>query len=216
MNKIFVYGTLMSEFPNNVLISRYQDSVQITRQLLISGYAMHSLGGFPMIIGQGQGFDVPWSTRIYGELWEVNDECLKDLDDLEGHPNWYSRISVKVGSAQAFLYLGNSEYLNKNSCGIVPSGSWRSQIVNRDKLITDWRRPFPKTNANLYEAEMAKIEKARKEIRAEPAPQRLNIPAGAAIPRRGFNEIYNGVIEENGDVRIVQDDIPERRAFERR
>ncbi|GFR84507.1 gamma-glutamylaminecyclotransferase [Elysia marginata] len=36
------------------------------------------------------------SQHVEGELYEVDDEKLASLDDLEGHPHFYQRLVTKV------------------------------------------------------------------------------------------------------------------------
>jgi gamma-glutamylcyclotransferase (GGCT)/AIG2-like uncharacterized protein YtfP len=35
-------------------------------------------------------------SSVQGVLWEITDNCLKSLDNLEGYPFYYDRKSVKV------------------------------------------------------------------------------------------------------------------------
>lgn len=42
------------------------------------------------------------AVRVYGEVWEVNEFTLNQLDQFEGHPYWYQRAetSVKLNSGE--------------------------------------------------------------------------------------------------------------------
>jgi len=84
MNKIFVYGTLMSGHGNNF----YLAGKTFTKALLY-GYRRiwPKYAHFPVI-------EMSKCHNVEGELYEVNDATLKRLDKLEGIPNFYRRIKV--------------------------------------------------------------------------------------------------------------------------
>ena len=51
---------------------------------------------------------------VDGVLWEITDECLKNLDALEGYPTYYNRITVPVHVGNkivsALVYVMNVGY----------------------------------------------------------------------------------------------------------
>lgn len=65
-------------------------------------------------------------SQISGELYEVDDQTLYKLDQLEGHPNWYQREQVEIcldnyfsqsSAVTAWIYFNED-----NSGTLVPSG----------------------------------------------------------------------------------------------
>jgi len=86
MNKLFVYGTLKKNESNHRLlkdekylgICKTQDKYNLVfdRLPFLSEY--------------------PQTEQIEGELYEVNDVKLKELDIFEGHPFLYERKIIKV------------------------------------------------------------------------------------------------------------------------
>jgi gamma-glutamylcyclotransferase (GGCT)/AIG2-like uncharacterized protein YtfP len=90
METIFVYGTLKQGYGNHI---HYLNKPPLTQGIL-KGY--HLLGrpggGFPCI-GPGDGY-------VEGEVYEVDEEELKAIDRLEGHPTWYLRTNVQVTSKE--------------------------------------------------------------------------------------------------------------------
>lgn len=102
---VFVYGTLKKGNHNHHLIAKanYCGKAHTTK----SEYQMYHLGGFP---GVTKGDRV-----IYGEVYMVNEDVMKSLDRLEGHPSFYERILVPVGiygdkkgeetSTKAWIYI---------------------------------------------------------------------------------------------------------------
>lgn len=87
--RLFVYGTLKQNF-------YFHDSYlgQGKGRFLSAG---HTGPGFtlyidamPHMVTDGGG------TGVKGEIYEVNDEVLKTIDDLEGHPLHYRRELIEV------------------------------------------------------------------------------------------------------------------------
>ena len=111
--KVFVYGTLKKGFGNHILLegSKFLGYAK-TNPL----FTMVSLGGFPAVIIDGE-------TSIQGEVYEVNEEALRSLDRLEGHPNWYKRIEVVTDLCKAWMYCMHPGYV-KPVNPIIESGIW--------------------------------------------------------------------------------------------
>lgn len=91
----FVYGTLMRSGSNHQHFFG-KSNVQRVLPAHLYGYKMYSLGGFPGCVSFGRHVDsVP---AVKGELILVGSDTYKqtvrDLDQLEGHPNFYRRIAV--------------------------------------------------------------------------------------------------------------------------
>lgn len=83
---VFVYGTLLS--------GEYNHDVLGDSELTFSGYVkipyrMINLGAFPALIKDTK------EHKIYGEIYSVTKDVLKDLDMLEGVPILYKRAYVK-------------------------------------------------------------------------------------------------------------------------
>lgn len=80
--RLFVYGTLKKGFNNHHFL---QDATYI-EEATIKGTLLN-LGWFPGYIPEGEG-------EVHGEVYEINDEILKRIDHLEGHPDFYTRKDV--------------------------------------------------------------------------------------------------------------------------
>lgn len=89
MTRVFVYGTLKRGDANHRYLSG-QSFVGEARTMPL--YRMFDLGGYPGIIEAAEdGYD------IEGELWDVDAECLKRLDRLEGIDDGeYSRQVIEL------------------------------------------------------------------------------------------------------------------------
>lgn len=94
MHIVFVYGTLKRGFPNHELMAGARF---IANALTAERYPMVVQGQFfsPVILPEpGTGH------RIAGELWEVGESQLKDLDHIESThlPTGYIRETISVES----------------------------------------------------------------------------------------------------------------------
>uniref|UniRef100_A0A1A9VJ23 Gamma-glutamylcyclotransferase family protein n=1 Tax=Glossina austeni TaxID=7395 RepID=A0A1A9VJ23_GLOAU len=88
--KIFVYGTLKNGEFNHSLLTNANN-----------GFARYLGEGkmverYPLIIGTR--FNIPFlldkcgrGQNVKGEVYEVDKEMLKKLDELEGYPDYYDR-----------------------------------------------------------------------------------------------------------------------------
>jgi len=117
MTRVFVYGTLRRGFGNHRLLAgaRFLGEARTAR-----AYRMVSLGGCPgMLAG---------TSRVVGEVYEVDDETLLRLDRLEGHPYMYRREPVRLhgfAKVEAYIYQRDSARLPE-----VASGDWAQQGEN--------------------------------------------------------------------------------------
>lgn len=96
MHRVFVYGSLKKGFSNHRVIHGAKFLGDDTT--LEDAWFMFSMGGFPGVVS-GNGY-------ISGEVYEVDDEVLKDLDRLEGNGNFYTREVVELANhEQAWMYI---------------------------------------------------------------------------------------------------------------
>lgn len=101
MHTVFVYGTLKAGYSNHHLL---ETSEKATGTAITTGqYEMYH-AGFPMVKNGNKN-----TGQIVGELYTVDDETLKRLDRLEGHPDFFCRHVVKVMMAdkevEAWMYM---------------------------------------------------------------------------------------------------------------
>ena len=111
MHKVFVYGTLKQGYHNHYLLEgcKFEEAEA-------EGFNLHASAYLP--------YAVPGEGTIKGELYEVDNEVLKRLDRLEGHPRYYRRIKTSVRTAleqiEAWLYICPSAARYP----IIGSGNW--------------------------------------------------------------------------------------------
>ena len=79
---IFVYGTLKRGFSRGSVL-REQRYIGIARTE--AKYGIFGYGGYPALVDDvlAEASGVVASNRIYGELYEVEDSCMQELDKIE-------------------------------------------------------------------------------------------------------------------------------------
>ena len=92
-------------------------------------YTLHSLSAYP-------GLKLNGNTSVVMEVYEVDEDTLKNLNRLEGYypgekSTFYDRIEIDTPWGKAFTYIYVNE-LSKDS--IVESGDW----VAYKKLEKSW------------------------------------------------------------------------------
>ncbi|HZZ18007.1 MAG TPA: gamma-glutamylcyclotransferase family protein [Opitutaceae bacterium] len=104
MNYIFVYGTLKRGYMNNfILAAQEYYGPAVTKP----GFVLYELEGYPGMVEDPSALE-----GIVGEVWSVDDKCLRHLDKLEGlKEGLYRRAAVPLEApfeekkVQAYLYL---------------------------------------------------------------------------------------------------------------
>lgn len=80
---IYVYGTLKKNFGANDLL---QPARLVAEEVPIFGFKMYTNGSFPMVVNSENTKD-----KVFGEVWEIEEDILRRLDRYEGHPNLFTR-----------------------------------------------------------------------------------------------------------------------------
>ena len=114
---VAVYGSLRSGMGNHQYYlsdSEYKGTFSTEPE-----YTLHSLSYYP-------GLKLDGNTSIVMEVYEVDEETLKNLNRLEGYrpgetSTFYDRIEINTPWGRAFTYIYVNE-LSKDS--IVESGDW--------------------------------------------------------------------------------------------
>ncbi|KAK9503628.1 hypothetical protein O3M35_010148 [Rhynocoris fuscipes] len=100
LSKVFVYGTLKKGEPNHY----WFESKNGFSKLIDCGSTVLK---YPLIIGTK--YNIPFllaqpgtGYNVQGEVYEVDDRMLKNLDTLEDHPNFYIRKEddIKLNSGE--------------------------------------------------------------------------------------------------------------------
>lgn len=130
---VFVYGTLRKHQSNHHLLS---GAPCIASQCWTDGKLIDSENGYPYLVPSA-------SSRVYGELYLVDQLQLRALDTLEGYNginqnNYYDRskqdIYTDSESYEAFVYLLPNEKLNPN-LKEIKNGDWSVNQLNQKQSL---------------------------------------------------------------------------------
>ncbi|MBP1909109.1 gamma-glutamylcyclotransferase family protein [Methanolobus bombayensis] len=114
---IFVYGTLKKGDPNHKLL---KGSSFVCSTQTAGNYVMIDLGAFPGVLKPEDISQMPVSA-IMGEVYDISEQTLKELDYYEG--DWYYRekIRLKNGLSALMYFLKKIPPLNYQ---IITEGHW--------------------------------------------------------------------------------------------
>lgn len=111
--KLFIYGTLKTGCCRNPLINSQVYLCEVQTQ---PKYRMYNFGPYPTLVECEDG------VSIKGELWMVDDDCLKQLDLVEGTPELFKREKISLAESfktykdtEAYFYQRSTEGLE--DCG---------------------------------------------------------------------------------------------------
>jgi gamma-glutamylcyclotransferase (GGCT)/AIG2-like uncharacterized protein YtfP len=112
---LFVYGTLKRGGSRHWILKDFS----FLGHALAKGFVLYNLGPYPaMVYGDGV---------VYGEVYEVSEEILRELDWVEGTPFLFRRELIEVvlenhTPLRAHTYLYNRKV---EGASLVPSGEWK-------------------------------------------------------------------------------------------
>lgn len=116
---VFVYGSLKAGYHNHNTLA---NSPLISTGTTEPNYQMISFGSFPALIEGDKAYE--------GEIYEVDNNTLQQLDYLEGYPDFYNRSQVDIelpnGDVQkCWVYvLANPGEYPINNGSYVDRSSW--------------------------------------------------------------------------------------------
>lgn len=126
MNFVFVYGSLRQGHGNHVLLEQDGAKYISTNRVRLPFY-MISLGGFPGLVKDHSGH------YITGEIYQVDDGVMSDLDHLEGFPSFYNREQIEIDGTICWIYhLNNPEHYTNSR---VTSGNWTQFVRGNDPAV---------------------------------------------------------------------------------
>jgi gamma-glutamylcyclotransferase (GGCT)/AIG2-like uncharacterized protein YtfP len=123
---VFVYGTLrqggIRAMPGLFPAAKFVGMAKITGSL-------YDLGAYPGLVLDES------STPVTGEVYEIDDEILRELDEIEASSN-YRREQIEVSSDNQKLpcWVYGPELESYSLTRLIPSGDW----IEYAKTKTDW------------------------------------------------------------------------------
>jgi gamma-glutamylcyclotransferase (GGCT)/AIG2-like uncharacterized protein YtfP len=116
LHLVFVYGSLRKGEHNH---SYLENSLFIGEFSTQPQFAMYDLGTYPGI--------VEGTFSVRGEVYQVDDELLHHLDELEGVPIEYRREIMETPYGQAWIYI-YQDATSADLSQLVSSGDWCDRI----------------------------------------------------------------------------------------
>ncbi len=114
MAVVFVYGTLKKGFN----LHHYLEDAKFLGDGFIEGYEMYKISWYPAVV-KGEG-------KVFGEVYDVDEETLKILDVVEDEGVLYKRIKEKIktedGDLEGFVYIYISDL---NGCEKIEEGVFK-------------------------------------------------------------------------------------------
>ncbi len=96
--RVFIYGTLKRGHRAD---HRLEGQIFVARAETAYRYRLVDAGGFPGLVAG--------NLRVRGELWDLTEDCLRELDDYEGVAEGnYERVPIELSDGSrvgAYLYL---------------------------------------------------------------------------------------------------------------
>ncbi|CAG5933132.1 unnamed protein product [Menidia menidia] len=132
MTHIFVYGTLKKGQPNNF---RMFDHSNGKAEFLASAFTTQK---YPLVIA-GK-YNIPFllnlpgeGNRVHGEIYKVDDQMLKFLDDFESVPTLYQRTVVELEVKE---WTGDADGAGRPSPGSIVEASFYSTTTYQPEWLS--------------------------------------------------------------------------------
>ncbi|EDV27777.1 uncharacterized protein TRIADDRAFT_17273, partial [Trichoplax adhaerens] len=135
---VFVYGTLKTDEPNHYLLEdpKTGKAKLIAKGLTAAPYPLivHSCYSIPVMLDEpGRGH------MIEGEVYRIDNDMLRVLDQLEGHPEFYTRTMIDITLTELAYCDTELPYsLNdKIQCQAYIVKNYRKDLINNE-LFTSY------------------------------------------------------------------------------
>lgn len=116
---LFVYGTLMRGESRH---RHLEGETFVAEVRSAPGYRLYDAGDYPALVEDAGG------VSIVGELWQVSDSCLRELDDVEGvDEGLYARRRVSLLPPHAEIAADVYVYLESVTGMSEISPGWRGR-----------------------------------------------------------------------------------------
>jgi gamma-glutamylcyclotransferase (GGCT)/AIG2-like uncharacterized protein YtfP len=117
---VFFYGTLKRGQRSHHLL---RDQEFVSEAKTLPRYRLYDCGQHPALV-----VDLQSGIAIHGEVWRVNDETLKKLDEYEGVPDYFSRrqillqgergvLTPRLPDSEVLAYFFNGDVSSLNDAG---------------------------------------------------------------------------------------------------
>jgi gamma-glutamylcyclotransferase (GGCT)/AIG2-like uncharacterized protein YtfP len=111
--RLFVYGTLRRGEPGHGLL---RAAPLLAEAITAPVFTLLDMGEYPAIVEGG-------TTAVAGELYDVNEALLLELDRYEDVPELYLRVEHVIAGEPALVYVLRPEHTR--GLPAIASGDWR-------------------------------------------------------------------------------------------
>ena len=132
MLRIVVYGSLREGMGNHPLLSMNK-AKKLSTEIVSIPFEMIDLGGFPGLVKSKK------VNQIVAEVYGVDDNTYKRVEQLEGYPSFYDKHSLETTQGSAEIYV-----LNQRDGSKRYSGYDRSPRVTMFDNAYDWVKHYSK------------------------------------------------------------------------
>ena len=114
---LFIYGTLKRGYSRHDLL---KGQIFLGEKRTTPNYRLYKCGSFPALVDAAKvDVELP-GLSVQGELWDVDDNCLKVLDAIEGvETGMFERRPIRLlgheGQVEAYFYISSVKGLD--DCG---------------------------------------------------------------------------------------------------
>ena len=122
---VFVYGSLMQKADSIRSLDKFGSEAEFVSDTVTSSrqFDMLNLGHFPGVIDSASGH------RVAGELWRVTNRVFRELDLIEGYPDFYTRKMIPTEHGIAWMY-----YLPES----VHEDQFTSKVKLNEQGVLSW------------------------------------------------------------------------------
>ena len=141
--RVFVYGSLKQGHGNHSLLQR-SNAELIGRDTIRGPYIMYNLSNAFPAVARFPASEKRLKRRVYGEVYEGNQEMLNALDWLESNGRFYTRQKVRTEhlNLNVWCYFVPDVFNAQNNHEIVSSGCWKPSEDERNR----WPEMTPDAN----------------------------------------------------------------------
>lgn len=126
VHRVFVYGTLLRGLANHHWL---RGASFVREDCTREPFLLVDLGDYPAVLDRASA----GAVSVLGEVWDVDDAGLAQLDILEDYPDLYNRRPVALRSGDtALIYILRGHPEDHGMRGtVVPSGDYRTWLEEK-------------------------------------------------------------------------------------